>query len=360
MSGTPAVRPLLVAAAMTMGLANACVAAAPPVSPGASPSPTGAGSQLPSPGLETPSVPTPGDAWQGRIAVVVDGPDGSEIHVLAAGTEEPTTVIPAAESPAWSPDGGRLAYVCRYAPDQMPGLCLIDVLDSAPSMAFVLPDVLSVTWSPVADLLLIGRSPIDLGDTYLATPAGTDLAALTVAGAETRVDRWSRDGTLAAGISAAGGAGPSLVTVCQVADLRCRAVGRGLPLAWSPDGRRVAVAGGAAPLLALDVASGSTSVLLADGPPVVGADWSRDGRLAVVREGGSLVIVDTPGGDPVPLGGDLRFAGQPAWSPDSAWIAVRAEEGALSALFVMRADGSARARLTPSGRVTAASWDPAG
>lgn len=360
MSRTSAIRPLLVAAAMTMALSGGCVAAAPPSSPVASPSPAGRSSSLPSPRAETPLAPTPGDSWRGSIAVAIDGEDGSEIRVLTAGNAEPMTVIPVAESPAWSPDGGRLAYVCRYDPDQLPGLCVIDVRDAAPSMSVVLPDVLSVTWSSAADLLLIGRSPIDLGDTYLVTPTGSDLTALTVAGAETRVDRWSPDGSLAAGIAASGGVGPSLVTVCRITERRCQAIGRGVPMAWAPDGRRVAVAGGATPLVALDVASGSASVLLDDGPPVVGADWSRDGRLAVVREGGSLVLVNDGGGDPVPLAGDLRFAGRPAWSPDSAWIAVRAEDGVLSALFVMRADGSDRARITPSGTITSASWAPAG
>jgi Tol biopolymer transport system component len=122
--------------------------------------------------------------------------------------------------------------------------------------------------------------------------------------------------------------------------------------AWSPDGRKIAIAG-----INLDGKSG-IYVMNADGSgqreltPGGSPAWSPDGRkiaYTTVRDGTlevDVVNADGSGKFGLPGSDGLFFAGAPAWSPDGRRIAFASGRDGNPAIYVMNADGSGQRNLT--------------
>ena len=308
------------------------------------------------------SMPLPTGPASARVAVVVGQPDATRIIVMSAAAGDPGDVIGSGAGPAWSPDGRRIAFICRYDPDQMPGLCIVDLDNRDAAPALVVPDVVSVTWSPAGDWLAIGRSAIDFGDTWLVRPDGTGLREVGLRDHETRVDLWSPDGARIAGAASLGGVSAPVVAVCEVESGACGVMGGGGAEAWAPGGTRLAVIGGSVASVdafVLDLGTGERFPLLDLVPSITAVAWARTGKLAAVGEDGRLVILDGPGAMPKRIADDLRVTGRPAWSPDGEWLAVRAASEQGSDIFVMRPDGSDRRQLATGGAGQGAVWAPA-
>jgi dipeptidyl aminopeptidase/acylaminoacyl peptidase len=133
--------------------------------------------------------------------------------------------------------------------------------------------------------------------------------------------------------------------------------GRGvLPLAWSPDGRRLAYLGSPEPwnphadgpiagnVGVLDLETGRAAAL-PGGSDVHTVAFSPDGtELAVQHTDGALEVLslDGEGGRDLPLSADHRLAGPAAWSPDGALVAIRRSGGSVA--FV---DATGRSGDTP-------------
>jgi TolB protein len=130
---------------------------------------------------------------------------------------------------------------------------------------------------------------------------------------------------------------------------------------WSPDGREVAFVrsiGEVNGIFVIDLESTQERQISPDG---VAPEWSPDGsRLAFVAPTG-LALMNPDGSGVTPLGvrGDC-----PTWSPQGEEIAYCAVQGELSEeddLYVMRADGSRRRRLTGDpGIEDPVAWSPDG
>jgi hypothetical protein len=139
--------------------------------------------------------------------------------------------------------------------------------------------------------------------------------------------------------------------------------------AWSPDGRRLVLSGpppggGRRDLHVLELASGEPYRLTSDGGR--SPAWSSRNRIAFTA-GGSP---DRPGTGAVhiirPGGGGLRLltrrASHPSWSPGGTRLVVVRPRRRLTALWVLRADGSGLRRMvTPgAGDPQQPSWSPDG
>lgn len=116
---------------------------------------------------------------------------------------------------------------------------------------------------------------------------------------------------------------------------RGRGAGAVRPLAWSPDGTRLAYTVGDTESAVLDLRTGASTPLAS---PATAAAFSPDGRrLAMqgapdteVEPRRAIRIVDLAGGAVTELaaaGFGVLIAGQAAWSPDGRWLAVADNAG---------------------------------
>ncbi len=134
---------------------------------------------------------------------------------------------------------------------------------------------------------------------------------------------------------------------------------------WSPDGSRVALVwtceGACRPTpdrYGLYVADRSTGemVRIANGLSIDAVDWSADGSRIAYLTGGSIIIVDPDGTDPVQLTNHPGLEGDSlSWSPDGTQIAVG---DGMGGVYVVHVDGSAPQLLAEDARFPA--WSPDG
>ncbi len=129
--------------------------------------------------------------------------------------------------------------------------------------------------------------------------------------------------------------------------------------AWSPDGTRIAFAGlrnGTSDLYAVHLADRRLERLTNDADGESGPAWSKDGRLAWVREteGRTRLVVDGK-----PVTSTWALLETPQWSPDGKSIAVAADVGGVYDAFAVDPETGKARRLTKfRGGVSYPAWHP--
>jgi len=123
---------------------------------------------------------------------------------------------------------------------------------------------------------------------------------------------------------------------------------------WSPDGKRIIVAGNAGTIVTMDL-DGSNPRLVV-GPTAIfgGSDWpsySPDGTKILFssqREGKwQIYVVDVDGSNETRLSPEeVEREYMPAWSPNGTKIAFQSSRDGNPEIYVMNADGSNSTRLT--------------
>jgi dipeptidyl aminopeptidase/acylaminoacyl peptidase len=219
-----------------------------------------------------------------------------------------------------------------------------------------------------------------------AAPLGTRDVVLRGAGPPARVRgrrrewpialAWSADGRrLAIAAERARGAGTTIALVDGATGRvlrRFRVAGRAEALGWAPDGRRLAYAGGevVARVVVLDTRTGARRTAARPGAEQLRGSpaFSPAGRLALL-DYSRVLFADPPGR--LGLEGFARAAGCPfvvhglAWSPDGRSLALALLGGdlrpALGVVDVSDTDASARILARPvSQAIEHIAWSPDG
>jgi TolB protein len=240
---------------------------------------------------------------------------GAQTAPLNIGPIEQPETLWSADSPAWSPDGSRIAY-SRYlrGSASTTGIWIVD------TAGVVGPQVVrgewhETDWSPDGTRLAItyqGNKGI-----YSVKTTGDGLQAITTKGSR---PRWSPNGN-------------------ELAFQSFDTTGTGIIWIVSQDG------------------TGLRSLAPTGNESWRDPDWSPDGaRLVHVRQpstasGGAVFVMDTTGHAEQRLTTDMGYM-DPTWSPDGQWIAYTLSP---SHIYLMKPDGTEAHYLTDG---DLPSWSP--
>lgn len=223
-----------------------------------------------------------------------------------------------AQDPAWSPDGKRVAFssgetLCTNGDGVGQMGAQIWVVDSAGGHAHALtrtnpvsggPLDRSPSWSPDGARIAFARVDITLGTggIYVVSADGHRLTRLSRQTA-LALD-WSSDGRSIAFIPgerlAFGEAAAGRVALLDIGSRRVRILRQGVTpndLAWSPDGRTLAVAEDRA-VTVLDATGKIVHRISVPSPSryyVTGVSWAPDGRRIAYSYGGTIYTVGVDG-----------------------------------------------------------------
>ena len=225
-------------------------------------------------------------------------------------------------SPAWSPDGSRIAFE--------------SLLDGRRSI-----------WVMQADGQGLRRLTEGAGDRAPAwSPDGARIAFMS-----------DRDGNSEVYLMNADGTSPRRLTDHPGQD--------GYP-AWSRDGSRIAFISDRAGLFHLWTMApdGSGATRVSDLPAVQERpSYGRDGRIVFTsdRDGNpEIYVIGADGSDPVRLTDNLASDGEATVSPDGSLIAFASDRDGSAAVYTMALDGTGLRKLTTGPRGYAPAWSPDG
>ncbi len=286
-------------------------------------------------------------ARAGAAHISLIGVDGSRERRLTPG---------GFATPAWSPDGRRLAFV-RTAGGH--SVILVARADGSGARAITRPGAEAglPAWAPGGRRLAVVIAHAGTRQIATINADGTGLRRLTAPPGFSTAPVWSPDGRQIAFVSHRDHPNPELYVMRGDGGGQTRLTRDGVLLrpgvlhsVWLPGGGRlayVARVGLAEQAIWVVDASGGTPRRISTG---YAPAWSPDGRrlaFVVARVGDAQIYVMDATGKNVrritPAGTHLL----PAWSPDGRWIAFVSIRGSDLALWVMRPDGTGQRRLGP-------------
>jgi TolB protein len=285
---------------------------------------------------------------------------------------------PEVQTPVWSPDGRRIAYLSRR--ENAKELFVVNASGSGQRrLTRDATNTATPAWSPDGRTLAFESVRGGTTGVYGVNTDGSGQRRLARNG---HAPAWSPDGRTIAFFSgnkiylmnADGSEHRPLTRLLMM-------MGRKRSLAWSPDGRKLAFltdrdCGGSCNLYVVN-SDGSglrnltRTLIRAYGPgghPASDPAWSPDGRkLAFVRLDPGLArtpiyVMNADGSGlrnltPKPVGANTG----PAWSPDGRTLAFVSDRGDNSEIYVMNADGSGQRNLTRNPAYDAdPAWSPDG
>ena len=232
----------------------------------------------------------------GRIAWQKNDQDGSHIWTMRTDGSD-KVYLAEGWTPAWSPDGTRIAYASPA------GLSVMNADGTDSSV--VIDHGSAPAWSP--DGLQLAFQHYDSGannyEIFVVDLNGTGLTNLT------------------------------------------NDPGEDLSPSWSPDGSSIAFQSnrdGMQQVFSMD-ADGSNPVNLTVGKPGNDPDWSPDGSLILFLSAGGLSTMHRDGSGKVNLPNTEGWG--PAWSPDGTTIAFTSGRDFNDEIYTIRADGTHLVRL---------------
>lgn len=239
-------------------------------------------------------------------------------HNLRQVTHENSIVL----TPAWSPDGRRIAFTSYAAGN---------------------PDLYSVT-------LATGRR------IFLSDRPGLNTAPA-----------WSPDGKHLALVLSRRGNSEIYLADAHGGNLKPLTSTRGINTSpnWSPDGKKIVFTSdreGTPQIYVMD-ASGAHVRRLSHGTGYADqAVWSpRGDRIAFsAREGGvfQIIVLDLATGEQIPITPDAGNNEHPSWSPDGRDIVFSSTRAGGSDIYEMHLDGSGVRRLTHTRKAISPAWSP--
>jgi len=266
-----------------------------------------------------------GPIFASRIAYINKSKGRYSLQVADADGVNPQTVVSSNEpiiSPAWSPDGTRIAYVSF---EKKKPIIFVQSLTTGQrlTLANFKGNNSAPSWSPDGSKLAIVLTHSDNSQLYAINADGTGLRQLTKSGAIDTEPNWSPDGKWIYFTSDRGG-NPQIYKVSSIGGEAQRVTfqgGQNLSPHFSPDGKSLAMIrrdGGKFTVAVQDLSSGQVQVL-SEGAQDESPSFAPNGRviLYATRTGGrgALAAVSSDGRVKQRLsesGGDIR---EPSWGP---------------------------------------------
>ena len=243
------------------------------------------------------------------------------------------------EAPAWAPGGDRIAFVRSAADNAHNGLYVMDADGLGQECVCEVRGGMSPTWSPGGGKIAFASHVPDEG--YFINVVDEDGSNRTVLCKGLRPS-WSPDGGKIAFTVYEGG--NPFVGVVNTDGADRIMLGRGIAPLWTPDGRLALFAHeGDMNMYAMDADGSNKTRLTAnetEGEPLGPPAWASDGHAVAFRDRDhDLRLMKTGDAGSLPLVSDVKMGF--AWSPDGTNIAFVLG----SQIHIVNADGSGHRKL---------------